>query len=400
MLGLATAWFLQEYGVEVTVLERTAVGAGSSWGNAGWLSPGMAIPLPEPTVLRYALRSLFDRDAALSVPLTRDPAVWRFLASFARRSTNAQWRRAMQGYLLINRDALGAFDELMSGGVTSPTTSAPIMACFEEESQAGELRHEFEQIEAAGERVDVTRLTGDEARAIVGQIADVVKVVVQINGQRYLDPGAYVQSLADSVVARGGQLRMGFSVRTLRRGAGAITVEGEAGAAECADAVVVATGAWLNDLARPLGVRLPVQAGRGYSFRVDTAQPVPNPIYLPVARVACTPYRGGLRVGGTMEFRSLEHPIVQSRVDALVRSAQPLLKGVDWSSIRDVWVGPRPVSADGMPLVGPTKVPGIFVAGGHGMWGVTLGPITGKLLAEQLVTGAQPAALRAFSPLR
>jgi D-amino-acid dehydrogenase len=65
MLGLATAWFLQEYGVEVTVLERADVAAGSSWGNAGWLSPGMAIPLPEPTVLRYALRSLFNRDAAL-----------------------------------------------------------------------------------------------------------------------------------------------------------------------------------------------------------------------------------------------------------------------------------------------------------------------------------------------
>ena len=101
-----------------------------------------------------------------------------------------------------------------------------------------------------------------------------------------------------------------------------------------------------------------------------------------------------------MEFRSLEHPIVQSRVDALARSAQPLLRGVDWASMRDVWVGPRPVSADGMPLVGASGVPGIFVAGGHGMWGITLGPISGKLLAEQMVTGTQPADLQAFSPTR
>ncbi len=400
MLGLATAWFLQEYGVEVTVLERADVAAGSSWGNAGWLSPGMAIPLPEPTVLRYALRSLFDRDAALSVPLARDPAVWRFLVNFARHSTNAQWRRAMQSYLSINHGALGVFDELSDGGVTSATISAPIMACFKEGAQAHELRHELERIEAAGQHVDVRQLTGDEARALVGQIAEVVQVVVQINGQRYLDPGAYVQSLAASVMARGGEVRTGFRVRTLRRGAGAITLEGEAGVAERADAVVVATGAWLNELARPLGVRLRVQAGRGYSFSVDTAEPLASPIYLPVARVACTPYQGGMRVGGTMEFRSHEHPIVQSRVDALARSAQPLLRGVDWASMRDVWVGPRPVSADGLPLVGASGVPGIFVAGGHGMWGITLGPISGKLLAEQMVTGTQPADLQAFSPTR
>ena len=163
---------------------------------------------------------------------------------------------------------------------------------------------------------------------------------------------------------------------------------------------MVATGAWLNELARPLGVRQRVQAGRGYSFSVSTDKPVPNPIYFPNARVACTPYRDGLRIGGTMEFRSPDHPIVQSRVDALVTSARPLLQGVDWSTVRDVWVGPRPVSADGLPLVGATKVPGVFVAGGHGMWGITLGPISGQLLAEQIVTGGRPRALEAFDPLR
>jgi D-amino-acid dehydrogenase len=101
-----------------------------------------------------------------------------------------------------------------------------------------------------------------------------------------------------------------------------------------------------------------------------------------------------------MEFRSPDAPIVASRVDALVRSVKPLLRGVDWNAVSDVWVGPRPVTADGLPLVGATNVPGVFVAGGHGMWGITLGPITGKLLAEQIVTGVAPDALSAFAPLR
>ena len=400
MVGLATGWFLQEHGVEVTVVDRDGVAAGSSWGNAGWLSPVMAIPIPEPGILRYGLKTIFDPAAPFSVPPTFDFTLWKFFANFARHCTMGQWRRAMAGYLAVNRGALETFDLLELAGVSSPTISAPIMACFQDEEQSKHLRHEFELIEAAGQHVDLTEFSGDAARVVAPQIGESVKLVVQINGQRFIDPGAFVQSLATSFVERGGTIRTGFTVRNLLHGADGISVEGHGGEPERGDAVVVATGAWLSELARPLGVRMPVQAGRGYSFSVSTDKPVANPIYLPAPKVACTPYRQGLRIGGTMEFRSADHPLVQARIDALLKSARPMLQGVDWSSVRDVWVGPRPVSADGMPLIGATKVPGVFVAGGHGMWGVTLGPITGQLLAEEIVSGRRSPALSAFSPLR
>jgi D-amino-acid dehydrogenase len=400
MVGLATGWFLQEHGVEVTVVDRDGVAAGSSWGNAGWLSPVMAIPIPEPGVLRYGLKTLFDPAAPFSVPPTLDLTLWKFLARFARHCTMSQWQRAMTGYLAVNRGALETFDLLELAGVSSPTISAPIMACFQDESQSKELRHEFQLIEAAGQHVDLTEFSGDAARVVAPQIAETVKLVLQINGQRFIDPGAFVQSLAESFVARGGKLRTGFTVRSLHYGPDGISVGGYGGEPERGDVVVVATGAWLGELARSLGVRVPVQAGRGYSFSVSTDKPAANPIYLPAARVACTPYREGLRIGGTMEFRSADHPIVQARVDALLTSAKPWLQGVDWGTVRDVWVGPRPVSADGLPLIGATKVPGVFVAGGHGMWGVTLGPITGQLLADEIVTGRRSNALGSFSPLR
>lgn len=163
---------------------------------------------------------------------------------------------------------------------------------------------------------------------------------------------------------------------------------------------MLATGAWLSTLAKPLGVRTPVRAGRGYSFTVPTDEPVPGPIYLPAARVACTPYQGGLRVAGTMEFRPVDAPLDRGRIEAIVRSARPLLTGVRWEERRDEWVGGRPVTPDGRPLIGATKVPGTYVAGGHGMWGLTLGPLTGRLLAEQITTGKRPALLRPFDPLR
>jgi D-amino-acid dehydrogenase len=306
----------------------------------------------------------------------------------------------MEGYLAINLQALDTFDELGRGGVTGTTTSAPIMACFETPEEAAHFRLETENVAAVGQSMDVTELSGEAARKAVAQISQHAQLVIQINGQRYLDPGEYVTRLGDSVVARGATLRTGFSVRSLRHGATGVTIESLDGNAIRADAVVLATGAWLNQLARPFGIRLPVQAGRGYSFSVKTDEPVVAPIYLPTARVACTPYRDGLRIGGTMEFRSADHPIVQGRVDALRNSAEPWLNGIKWRTITDIWVGPRPVSADGMPLIGATRSPKVFVAGGHGMWGVTLGPITGKLLAQQMISASAPDALRPFDPLR
>jgi D-amino-acid dehydrogenase len=84
----------------------------------------------------------------------------------------------------------------------------------------------------------------------------------------------------------------------------------------------------------------------------------------------------------------------------MVRSVRPMLHGLDWEARRDDWMGARPLTTDGMPLVGETRTSGLFVAGGHGMWGVTLGPLTGALLAERIATGVSPPELRPFDPRR
>jgi D-amino-acid dehydrogenase len=147
-------------------------------------------------------------------------------------------------------------------------------------------------------------------------------------------------------------------------------------------------------------VRVPVQAGRGYSFTVPVERPVLGPIYLPDVRVACTPLSGKLRVTSVMELRRPEAPASAGVVDAIVDSAGRFFDGVRWEDRDEVWVGSRPLSPDGRPLVGQVVESRIFVAGGHGMWGMKQGPATGRLLAEQIVTGKQPAGLRDFNPLR
>ena len=179
-----------------------------------------------------------------------------------------------------------------------------------------------------------------------------------------------------------------------------MSVTTERGETEQFDAIVIATGAWLGLLARDFGVKKVVQAGRGYSFSVAIDH-VPNgPVYFPAARVACTPVGDRLRVAGMMEFRKPEAPLDRRRVKAIVEAARPLLAGADLDNRKDEWVGSRPCTSDGLPLIGVTANPRVFVAGGHGMWGITLGPVTGQLLAQQMATGLVPQELLPFSPTR
>lgn len=398
--GLSTAWFLQERGVEVTVLDRTGVAADASWGNAGWLAPALTLPLPEPAVLRYGIRSMLTPSSPVYVPPAVDLRLWRFLVGFARHCTPRRWRAAMTVFAEVNRSALGAYDDLAGGGVVEQTRPAdPFLAAFASEDDRRVLVEEFRQVTAAGGEVDFDLLDGDTIRTLEPLLGDGVRAGIRLRGQRFVDPPRFVAALADSVRDRGGAVVTGCEVQAVRDDARGVWVVGTDGTDRAADAVVLATGARLTDLARPFGVRTPVQAGRGYSFSVRPADLPKNPIYFPAQRVACTPLHDRFRIAGMMEFRRPDAPLDPRRIQAIVDAARPLLTGIDWSARTEEWVGSRPCTPDGLPLVGGTRSARVFVAGGHGMWGVALGPLTGRLLADAM-TGTPAAVLRHFDPLR
>jgi D-amino-acid dehydrogenase len=401
MVGLATAWFLQERGVEVVVLDREGVAAGSSWGNAGWLTPGIATPLPEPAVLKYGLRAVLSPSSPVYVPPSADPRFLKFVTGFTRHSTMKAWKKAMGSLVPVNDLSLESFDLLKAGGVQADTHEAKsFLASFRTAQERTTLLEEIEHIHAAGQHIEFEALDGDQARAIEPSLSDEIGAAILLKGQRFINPGEFVHALADSVRARGGKVVDGATVTGVRDTGHDVVVNTSEGSVEEFDAVVLATGAWLGQLARQFGVRKVVQAGRGYSFSVEVDH-VPNgPVYFPAARVACTPIGERLRVAGMMEFRKPEAALDQRRIRAIAEAARPLLRGADLDNRQDEWVGSRPCTADGLPLIGATKSPRVFAAGGHGMWGITLGPVTGRLLAETMVTGKQVEQLRPFSPLR
>lgn len=399
MVGLSSAWFLQEAGVEVEVVDRQGVAAGSSWGNAGWLSPALTVPLPEPGLLKEGPRIVMGRAAPVVIPRTWDPQLWAFLARMARHCTSRQWQRAMRAYRGVNDEALAAYDHLEQHGVQAESIERRILAAVATRGEAQPFVDELLRVSAAGQHVDMEVLTGDEARAEEPLLSDAIMMAVAVKGSRYINPGDYVRAIGDAVVAGGGTVRAGVQVQGVAHRGTRVVIEAADEQIE-ADAVVLANGAWLSSLAGPHGVSTQVRAGRGYSFTVDTPTPPAGPIYLPGALSACTPYRGALRVTGMMELDDVDAPLAPRRIETIARAIEPFYRGIDVQARRDEWVGARPVTPDGLPLIGATRTPGVYVAGGHGMWGVTLGPLTGQLLAPLITEGRKAPALEAFDPVR
>ncbi len=405
-IGLSTAWYLQDAGVKVTVVDRGGVASGSSWGNAGWLTPALTLPIAEPSIFSNGLKMMLDPTSPLYIPLSADAKLLRFLIGFAWHSMPKRWEEAMRVFSEIGVTGLDAFDEISQHTAAGPGVAEhskaadPFLTGFTSLKDRNALLHEFEMIEKTGGTVDFELLSGDQLRGIEPTLSDRVAAGVAIKNQRYINPPKFIASLAESVVARGGDIIGAFNVTDIRDNKNSVTVIGSEGRAITADHVVLATGAWMTDMAQKFGVNVVVQAGRGYSFTVEPEHMPTHPIYFPTQRVACTPLGDRFRIAGTMEFRDVNHKLEPKRIEAIVAAATPVYKGINWENRKEEWVGGRPCTADGLPLVGQTRSPRISVGGGHGMWGVALGPLTGKILAAQITGQEVPTIARHFNPLR
>lgn len=408
MAGLSTAWFLQERGVRVTVLDRTGVAAGSSWGNAGMLNPAFTVPLPEPSVLRYGFKSFLDPSSPVSIPPTTDRQLWSFLLAFMRNCTTRQWQRTMAVFNELNRGCLAAYEQLAEGGVSAPVKSAePLVIACRNPQDREHVLEEFAHMSATGgDKARFENVTGAELRELEPVLSAEVRTGLLVHGQRFINPPEFMRTLAEDVRNRGGEIIEGFSVARVHD-LGETGVElapssiSQATDTVRADAAVLAGGAWLNDLAQPFGVRMRVQAGRGYSFTVRPRVMPTRPIYLSGQRIACNPLGDRFRVTGSMEFRAPDAPLDLRRIRTIIESARPMFSGIDWNDRHEEWVGSRPCTPDGLPLVGPSRSPRVQIAGGHGMWGMVLGPLTGRLLADSMTgNGEVPPLMRHFDPLR
>jgi D-amino-acid dehydrogenase len=216
------------------------------------------------------------------------------------------------------------------------------------------------------------------------------------------DPGAFVRTVGAEAVGAGAEVRTGVEVLGLRRlghrDLSLWTTAGELRAGQ----IVLAAGAWSPGLARDAGIRLPVQGGKGYHVEFTPQDGDPEvPTWFQASRVVATPMPGRLRVAGTLELAGVDMRVDRRRVDALVRAARTGLRGFAQRTPHTVWRGLRPCSPDGLPIIG--RAPGrerLVLATGHGMWGLQLGPLTGRLVADVLLHQTPSMDLRPLRPER
>jgi D-amino-acid dehydrogenase len=403
VVGLCTAYYLAVSGVPVEVVERRGLGSGVSRGNAGWVCLSHSTPVPAPGVVRYALRSLGRPDSPLYLRPLPDPAFVRWLWRFWRSSTPAAFRRGYAAIAELNQDTFDLFDGLREAGVDTTLTRPGMVHAFLSPTEA--RHHLVVQREMADGRYpmpdDVT--TGREARLLDDALSSRVRAAYLVEGEGVVDPEAFARALGEALATLGVKVHENAEATGFRSSGGRVTALRTAQGEIPCSAVVVAAGMRSPGLLRDLGSPLPLQAGKGYSFSVDLDPAPRHTLYFGERRAVASPIGGTTRIGGTMELSGNNNRLDWRRIVAVALASRHYLGR--WfddpddlvSLIRDPWVGGRPFLPDGLPVI--DRVPGhenAFAATGHGMLGVTLGPVTGHRLAEYIRSGRRPEALAPF----
>ena len=391
VIGVSCAYYLARRGAEVMLVERDRIGAGASSGNAGTISAGHP-PLNRPGRVREALRRMADPTSPVYIRPRWSPRLWRWLLGFARHCTTEHVEASMRILAPLGKHALAAFDDILAaerieceyrdeGYYDVCTTSAGL-----EEAQ-----HEATLVESHGYHPEL--VDGEELRRREPELGPDVVGGVYYPEAATLDPRLFLSRLARAAERHGAEIREGVAVRSVSSKGGRVRgVRLGSGSVEPADAVVLATGPYSLRLARRGGVRLPVQPGKGYHRDVPI-----GPNGAPRLRVACvlhetsvfcTPMDTFVRLAGTMEFSGENRVLRPARLRQLTRAARQCIPGLGPARPVSEWCGLRPMSVDGLPIVGPLGgVEGLSVATGHGMLGLTLGPVTGEMIANLVLDG-------------
>jgi D-amino-acid dehydrogenase len=237
--------------------------------------------------------------------------------------------------------------------------------------------------------------------ALEPDVADGVIGGLLAGAERHVRPESLTAGLRRALIERGADVHENRHVTALLARPDGWRVQLRDGSLD-ADRVVVAAGVWSRELLAPLGIRLPLEAAKGYSITAPANGDRPrHPLYLTEIKVGVSPFDGAVRLAGTLELAGLDLRLNRRRIDAIARHAADYVTGLhpDGGSVE--WAGLRPVPADGLPIIGAVPGhPGLFLATGHHMLGVTLGPATGEALAPLVIGDELPDVLRPFAPTR
>jgi D-amino-acid dehydrogenase len=403
VIGLCCAYYLAREGAQVTLLERSQIGDGATFGNAGVIAPGHT-PITKPGRLRQAIRSMLQPLSPFYVPPRLNLSLLRWLVAFARHCTREHVAFAMRTLGPMGRASLQLFDELIQGEkLDCDYRRAGYYEVCLTEGGLEAVRAEADFIGRYG--FDVQPLTGAELRAREPRLSERILGGVFYPQAATLNPYRFATELGERARRMGVALHTGFEVAEITVREGRVCgVRLRNGDRLDAQGVVLATGAYMAPLVHRLGLKLPLEPAKGYHRDVKTQASAPvlrEACVLAERLVFCTPMGSFTRFAGTLEFSGVNHDIRRPRLEQLTRAAQQYFAGLPQLEIISEWCGLRPCLPDGLPALGAVeRFPGLYIATGHAMAGLTLGPVTGMLVAELILRGTASLDISALRPER
>jgi D-amino-acid dehydrogenase len=402
--GLCSAWYLQEAGFEVTVIDQGGKMGATSYGNAGMIVPSHFVPLAAPGVIAQGIRWMFDAGSPFYIKPRLSLDLLNWLLHFYRSCNAEHVRRSMPAlldYHLWSKQLYEAFSKLPEFEFQFEKKGLLMLYnTAKAEREEGELAEKAHEVGAVAEVLDAAGI-----KALEPDIETSVRGGIFFPGDAHCNPGIFMQQLKTACLSRGVKWVSGNPISGISASAGRIThITFADGSEEKIDQVVLTAGSWSGKLAAKLDIRLPLQDGKGYSVTLQNAAKKPSiPTILCEARVAITPMGPDVRIGGTLEISHFSQNPDPRRLAGILESLPRYYPGweVPMPQMEEVWQGYRPCSPDGLPYMGISKkYPNLCIATGHAMMGMSLGPATGKWVSELLCGKTPDIQTALFAPER
>lgn len=404
VIGLCAAWYLHQAGHRVTVIDKTHLQDGCSFGNAGLVVPSHSVPLAAPGVAAQGIRWMFSAKSPFYIRPRQDPDLLRWSWKFYRSCTKEHVDRAtpvLRDFHLLSKSLYRTFAGLPQFDFDYAERGSLML--YRTAHGAQEEIHAADNARALG--LQVSTLSYEDITAMEPQLPPDVTGGVFYHDDAQLYPGRFIRQLQKALRDAGVEFMTGNGVEGFEATSDRIThLRLKSGDLLPVENILLAAGAWSAKLAKQLGIRLLIQDGKGYSVTLKDVPVRPSiPAILTEARVAVTPMGNDLRIGGTLEVSNFSSQINKPRVAAILEAMSAYYPGFQKRTLDDVqvWHGFRPVSADGLPYIGRTgQYTNLIVATGHAMLGMSLGPATGLLVSELVERKSPSLPLELFDPER
>ena len=402
IIGLCSAYYLQKEGCAVTIIDQSDMTKGASFVNAGYITPSHIIPLAAPGMITKGLKWMFDTASPFYVKPRLDKDFLKWAWAFKKSATASKVEKAIPIIKEINILGRTLYEEIKQSGDFNFHYERKGLLMLYKTDKAGEEEWEVGQ-RAIKEGLNVNHITAEEVKKMEPDAAIDCKGAVYFDSDAHMTPKEFMTEMVSYLKEKGVTFYTHEKVQDLVISTDAIKEVMTTKRILKADEVLIAAGSWSPLLTRKLGVKIPIQAGKGYRINTERETGITIPALLVEAKVAVTPMNGFTRFAGTMELAGINDTINPKRVKALSKSVSNYYQGLSLTKEEEATAdfGLRPCSPDGLPYIGRThKYKNLIIASGHAMMGWSLGPPTGKLVSEIISDKKLSLDIKPFHPDR